>query len=478
MVLDASISGNADFSYNFQQFPFDGTKSTCKDPSKGWKAGSDTEIEACATNLVKFTDPGLALSLTAGAVTLSVNINGQVRGAFQVTGAYDGAMSFGRNWSVTDFKLGGKLTVATISSADGSVPPLPKIGLTGGDCTICITPYNKFPTKSEVQPTKILVPTKFEVKPEAFIWVDAQISIWGTIPIVASARAHIVATFEAAAGDAPAAKVGGAIGSSVALGYQSGDKTTALEFSAKSCQKGLAGTAAQFFGSFALGIDMSVGLLSSVTLKKIEPIRAAAASAAGSLSALSDGTLDLIKVLDPFVSSYTNLFGGATGVSMFAACITLSTSRRLGEEAAPRALQTTCTATACKYNYDDTSSYKAGVAGTGGTGGTTGATDTPCTSVAGPLTVDACTALQKLAPAGVSPSSICSCPSSSGLSGGAIAGIVIGVLAGVALIAVGGLWYMDKLPFGEKKKGPVSSKAGGSSAAKTVGGDNPMARGK
>jgi hypothetical protein len=74
---------------------------------------------------------------------------------------------------------------------------------------------------------------------------------------------------------------------------------------------------------------------------------------------------------------------------------------------------------------------------------------------------------------------VCTCggsSSSAALSGGAIAGIVIGVLAGVALIAVGGLFAAGKLPIGGGDRKKPITKQPNSNAAKVVGGENPMSR--
>lgn len=294
-----------------------------------------------------------------------------------------------------------------------------------------------------------------------------------TFPILINARAHVKAKFEAGAGATSLAGPSGsaATGSSVALGYGSGSTTTSIAFNAANCPT----SSASVFMSASLGVDVQFQVL-QVTVGDLQPVKDLESSLPdiGGLvkSALSGFNAIVVVPAYPTTATYTNVLGGGTSGSMinlFSACVSVTVGRRLGEA---RGL-------AQAYSFDDTKTYAASQAAGGSS-----ASEPTCTIPSGAtISQAACTVAQKVATdSGFSASSVCTCSSggssSAALSGGAIAGIVIGVLAGVALIAVGGLYYAGKLPIGggDNRKKPVRSAPGSSSAAKTVGGENPMAR--
>lgn len=460
--IDAYVSGQAGFSYTLIQKPFTGTTSTCSSSTTTFN--SDTTAEACTVTLFDWLTTPASLSLQSSGIPLTMTINGRLRAAMQVTGAYDGAIQFGRTWSAgttaDPFKLGAKVWVPKMFTDAGTfVTPVinfaTSVETAPSGTTVTIIPYNNFPTNNQLQATKILAPTLLNVKPEAYFYLDVQMSVWGTVPIVGYARAHVIASFATAVGAASTTASSGSAtaGTSVALGYSSGRNSavTALTFGASSCPANINGVA-QAFGSVSLGVDVSVGLLQQVTLASIKPLKDALDGIADPYTTIASparGNLDSLLasavLFNAKTASYTNVLGGITGMNMFSVCVALSAARRLGEA---RSLVNTCPSSGCVYTYDDSNVYAASQA-PGSSGGGTDSTSAASGS-------------------------------SSSLGTGAIVGIIIGALAGVALIAVGVLAYTGKIeiPGISKKSSPVSGQGKKGAAASKVAGSNPMSQKK
>jgi hypothetical protein len=184
--VEAYFTGAAGFGYNIVQSPVSGSSSTCT----GTPATFSTEAEAekCATTLVPWNTSPYTVTLSAAGLPVTLSIYMQLRAAGQVSGVYDGALSFGRTWSATT-KLGGKIAMPNYYTDSNSAPSSFTIG-TASSSTVVVTPYREFKTTNTLMPTKIKPPTQISIAPEAYIYMDFKIAVWSACRKMPPPPAH------------------------------------------------------------------------------------------------------------------------------------------------------------------------------------------------------------------------------------------------------------------------------------------------
>ena len=176
--VEAYFTGAAGFGYNIVQSPVSGSSSTCT----GTPATFSTEAEAekCATTIVPWNTSPYTVTLSAAGLPVTLSIYMQLRAAGQVSGTYNGALSFGRSWSATT-KLGGKIAMPKYYSLSYGDPSSSFSIGTAASNNVVVTPYRDFTTTNKLMPTQILPPTQISVTPEAYIYIDFKVAVWSAL---------------------------------------------------------------------------------------------------------------------------------------------------------------------------------------------------------------------------------------------------------------------------------------------------------